>query len=252
VSPEDDLWKKYFTSSRYIKELREQYDDAEFVVAVDKTFESADDARAHEEKFLTENNCVRSDDWLNRANSGKDWNSTGEETRRKIGKASRDRVWTEETRRKMRERMLNCTDEYRKKMSVATKKRHERAGGDFLSEETRRKIGEAHKGKVVSEETRRKLSEAGKGKVLSEETRRKIGEAQKGKVVSEETRRKMRDAQKGRPPMSEESRQKQAKSLKAYHAKNKPVPISEETRQKMSRSKKAYYAKKRSEEGDTA
>jgi hypothetical protein len=50
-----------------------------------------------------------------------------------------------------------------------------------VSEETRRKNGEAHRGKVLSEETKRKLSEANKGKVFSEETRRKLSEAQKGK-----------------------------------------------------------------------
>ena len=68
VRPEEDLWKVYFTSSNYVKELREQYDDdALFVATVDKVFETADEARAYEEEFLTENGCVKSDDWLNRA-----------------------------------------------------------------------------------------------------------------------------------------------------------------------------------------
>jgi len=37
--------------------------------------------------------------------------------------------------------------------------------GDSPSEETRRKLAEAHKGKTLSEETRRKISEAHKGKI---------------------------------------------------------------------------------------
>ena len=65
VSPEDDLWKIYFTSSKRIKELREQYGDAEFVASVDKTFKTAEEAYEYETKFLTENDCVHSDDWLN-------------------------------------------------------------------------------------------------------------------------------------------------------------------------------------------
>ena len=65
VSPEDDLWKVYFTSSKRIKELREQYDDAEFVASVDKTFKTAEEAHEYETKFLMENDCVHSDDWLN-------------------------------------------------------------------------------------------------------------------------------------------------------------------------------------------
>jgi hypothetical protein len=50
-----------------------------------------------------------------------------------------------------------------------------------LSEEHKRKLLEANRGKVVSEETRRKIGEHHKGKVLSDETRRKISEAKKGK-----------------------------------------------------------------------
>ena len=64
--------------------------------------------------------------------------------------------------------------------------------GGNASEETKRKISEAHKGKILSEETKRKISEYMKGKRkgkdnhnygkhLSEETKRKISEAHKGK-----------------------------------------------------------------------
>ena len=50
------------------------------------------------------------------------------------------------------------------------------------SEESKRKIGEAHKGKTISEETRRKMSEAHKGIKLSEEHKRKMSEARKTKI----------------------------------------------------------------------
>ena len=84
--------------------------------------------------------------------------------------------------------------------------------GKVVSEETRRKLSESHKGQTPwnkgrkmsesyhSEETKRKVSEALKGRVLSEETKRKIGEAHKGKLVSEETRRKLSEANKGKTP----------------------------------------------------
>ena len=70
-----------------------------------------------------------------------------------------------------------------------------------FSEETRRKISEAKKGKKLSEETRRKMSEAKKGHTrspFSEEHRRKISEAKKGKVRSEETKNKISKAIKGK------------------------------------------------------
>jgi len=58
--------------------------------------------------------------------------------------------------------------------------------GKHHSEETKRKMSEAHKGKKHSEETKRKMSEAkmgripwNKGKSPSEEAKRKMSEAQK-------------------------------------------------------------------------
>ena len=56
------------------------------------------------------------------------------------------------------------------------------------SEETKKKISEAGKGKTISEEQRKKLSEARKGENLSEETRKKLSEAGKGKNNSRATK----------------------------------------------------------------
>ena len=66
------------------------------------------------------------------------------------------------------------------------------------SEETKKKISEAGKGKTISEEQRKKLSEAMKGKTHTEEARKKMSEAKKGHEVSEETRRKFSEAMKTR------------------------------------------------------
>ena len=68
------------------------------------------------------------------------------------------------------------------------------------TEETKRKLREAHKGnrgRAFSEETRRKMSEAQKGKKHSEESKRRMSEAQKGKKHSEETKRKISEALTG-------------------------------------------------------
>lgn len=74
-----------------------------------------------------------------------------------------------------------------------------------MTEEHKRKIGEANKGRHRSEETRRKLSESHKGqkpwnigKHYSEETLKKMSEVQKGKHLSEETKKKISEANKGK------------------------------------------------------
>lgn len=78
--------------------------------------------------------------------------------------------------------------------------------GFTISEETRKKLSETHKGKHHSDETKKKLSETHKGeknhmygKHLSEETKKKIGRALKGKHLSEETRKKMSDNSSKKP-----------------------------------------------------
>ena len=75
--------------------------------------------------------------------------------------------------------------------------------GKHLSEETKKKISDARKGKPKSAETRKKMSEAMKGNKhalgckRSEETKKKMSEAKKGKLISEEHKNKISEANKG-------------------------------------------------------
>ncbi len=127
-----------------------------------------------------------------------------------------------------------------------------------LSEETKRKISEAHKGKIVSEETRKKMSEVNKGKKLSEETKQKIREARKHQVIihSKETIKKRLETIKknGGFRHSEESKQKISKMSKERMTieRRKQVSkvhtgkiVSEDTRRKISEAKKKINFLKR-------
>jgi hypothetical protein len=79
--------------------------------------------------------------------------------------------------------------------------------GKKLTEGHKKKVGDSLRGKKkkpLSDETKKKLSEANKGKnnpnygkSFSEEHRRKMSEAHKGKTRSEEHRRKNSEAKKG-------------------------------------------------------
>ena len=122
-------------------------------------------------------------------------------------------------------------------------------GSINVSEEARKKMSEAQKGKVFSEEHKRKMSEAQRGeknhmfgKNHTEESKRKQSESQKcenhplfGKHHTEESKRKMSETNKGKEgywsgkKMTEEHKKKISISLK---------DPSEETRHKMSNSHK--------------
>ena len=103
-----------------------------------------------------------------------------------------------------------------------------------VSEETRKRLSESHKGKQTwckgrhpSEETRKKMSKAQKGRKHTEESKKKISESRKGekhwlygKHPSEETIKKLSEARKGEKNHfygkhhTQESKEKMSESLK--------------------------------------
>lgn len=62
----------------------------------------------------------------------------------------------------------------------------EGSSGCIPTEQTRKKISVANKGRTPSEEHRKRISESKMGHYVSEETRRKIGAASKGRLKSKE------------------------------------------------------------------
>ena len=109
-----------------------------------------------------------------------------------------------------------------------------------LSEESKKKLSEAHKGKHLSEESKKKLSEANKGKKLSEETKKKLSEARKslhwfnnGKIS-----KRAKECPLGFVPgriekLSEETKKKLSEANKGKRAWNKGKKMPEETKRKM-------------------
>lgn len=77
--------------------------------------------------------------------------------------------------------------------------------GTHLSEEAKRRIAEAHRGKATTlglkhtEESKKKMSDALKGREIPEEVRLKISNSNKGKVRSEEARKHISEGKKGKP-----------------------------------------------------
>jgi hypothetical protein len=89
-------------------------------------------------------------------------------------------------------------------------------GGQPLSEEHKRKLGERRKGKKHSEESKANMSKALKGKKLSEEHSANMSKARRGekrKPCSEETKANISKGKKGKE-VSSESKANLSKALK--------------------------------------
>lgn len=133
-----------------------------------------------------------------------------EETRRKLSISHRGKKrgpHSDETKRKIRLSNIGkhiCSDEYRIKLSNSALNKLP------MKEETKLKISKSHKGlntwsfgnknklgKHLSEESKKRLSESHKGKKLSKVHKLKISESNKGRMVSELTRQKISQANKG-------------------------------------------------------
>jgi len=75
--------------------------------------------------------------------------------------------------------------------------------GRMMTDETKRKMSEAHHGKTLTDEHKRHIGDALRGGTHSEEARRNMSAAQLGHAVSDQTRRNMSMAFRGRRWTSE-------------------------------------------------
>jgi len=151
-----------------------------------------------------------------------------------------------ETRARIRDAQLNRSDEVRANYF-----------GRPCSEETRRKISEAHRGKKrgpLSREHRERIGAGQRGRKLSPEHAEILRQSRIGAVHSDEARERMAAAKRGRKHTAEHRAKVGAASLGRRHTPEAKAKISAaflgrrptpETRAKMSASRRAYLEKKR-------
>ena len=164
-----DLWKNYFTSSKYVKKFREEHGEPD-VIEIRKIFKDSNSAILWETKVIKRMNMVESNIWLNKWDNqnGTFYNKgpMSEDHKIAISKSNKNRIFT---------------DEHRKKMSLAASKRKR-------SEDHIQKLHEGRRRSTNSPEhiAAIKLNNSGinnpmygkipwnKGKKCSEETKIKI------------------------------------------------------------------------------
>lgn len=125
--------------------------------------------------------------------------------------------------------------------SAASKETHHASMlGRKLTEETKSKLSNAHKGKILKEETKSKLSAYFKGKKLTEERKQKLKDYYKthcnpfkGKKHSEEAKRKMSLAHTGKTAWNKDKKWPE-EIRRRISEKLKGTKLNLETRKKMS------------------
>lgn len=205
VAPEDDIWTKYFTSSKTVRNMRTELGEPDFIL-VDETFDTPQEARDAEIQFLQRALSRDRSIWLNKNIGGCKFFTGGSrgrvcspETRKKIGDLARARKrapLTPEHKEKIRQANLKRSPEVF--IKIAEKNRGKirspeilekfKKAKSFTSDETRKRMSAAAKGKIFSLETRKKLSVINFGKKQSDETITKRSLALKGKPWSEKRR----------------------------------------------------------------
>ena len=153
-----DFWVNYFTSSRHVKEFREEHGEPD-VIQIRNVFDTPEKAILWEERVLTRLKAGLSERWLNQ----------------KIG-------WNGG---------VPMSDLHRKKISKALT-------GKPKSDEHKRKNSLARLGSTLKESHKQNISSALKGRSFSAEHRKNLGKCNKGLKRRPETLAKMSDAVKGK------------------------------------------------------
>lgn len=177
----------------------------------------------------------------------------------KMSKAQKGKRRTDEQKRKISQTLIGreCKPETVEKIRKAltgrklTPEHVAKFTGIKRSEETRKKLSIANKGKPGamkgkkhSSETRLKLSNAKRGIKYSEERRLKMIGQGKGRIVTEETRKKLSDVRIGVPPPNKGKPMSDEQKKKLSEAAKKRV-YSPEARAKFSAAKKAFLKRKK-------
>lgn len=163
LSPEQDLFKKYFTSSKCVKALLEK-GILPYKIVIHKTFTSHIDACKYEVNFLTRLNAKKRKDFLNLTTTFDNSlpNNLGrvmsDENKKKISKGLKKAQSSEEYRKNRSELLKKkwSDPEFRNKMNARNAEYRESG----KSKEAGAKSGNSRIGLKYSEEVKSKRSEA--------------------------------------------------------------------------------------------
>lgn len=205
LTPEQDLMINYTTSSKEINSLIKEYGIDAFEWEVRKTFNTVEEAVKWEKRVLTRCKVLNNrDKWFNGNVAGyiipteeglkkiSDFHkgkAKSEEHKQRISDANKGRKKSAEQIAKMSANMIGkyagdknpmagpCSEERKANISKARKGQTAKNKGIAMSEEQKKKLSDAMKGRKVDPEVVKRRALTQTGAKRSEETKRKISEA---------------------------------------------------------------------------
>ena len=180
TEPHEDLWKQYFTSSSKIQQLIEETGVDSFDIEIRQVFESKEQAVLWETKVLRRCKVLEDDRWINQNIAG--YIVPTEESRKKISDYHKDKPKSDEHKQKLsasqkgkpKNSQVYKSLEYRELMSKLKSGKGNGRFGLEVSEETRKKISEAKKGKQTAHNKGLPMSEEQKAILRETKERNKV------------------------------------------------------------------------------
>lgn len=183
--PVDDLGRKYFSSStnkEFIKDQKEHHEDYKYKII--KVFDNRKDAE-HYEKFLHEKfNVAENDHFYNRCKSTL------------MGFSVEGTHWTEEHHKKMKKVFENQKRSYEERFGPEKANKIKEKLRKPKTEETKRKISIALKGRKMSEEARKAISEGNFRRYANESTEKREAFRMKMDAINKDENKRKDDSEK--------------------------------------------------------
>lgn len=89
----NDLWKSYFTSSKFVEEFRQKFGEPD-IIKIHRTFPDRNSCVLFENEYLTKIDAKNHSLFLNESNGGKDFNGSGSDWTEKSFKKAKE-TWKE-------------------------------------------------------------------------------------------------------------------------------------------------------------